>query len=192
MKKISVVISGMPCVGKTTAADVIAKRFGLVHLAGGDMLKEMAIERGYTPSGSDWWDKEEGMTFLSERRSNPEFDREVDKRLTSKVKSGGVVVTSYTVPWLCKQGLKLWFDASPDTRASRLAGRDAISKTRARKIIRQRDERNRRLYKRIYKIDFGKDLSVFNYIIDTEEMTKKQVAETAANLVKTYHDAKQS
>ena len=182
----------MPCVGKTTAADVIAKKFELVHLAGGDMLKEMAIERGYSPSGSDWWDKEEGMNFLRERRSNPEFDREVDKRLTSKVQSGGVVVTSYTVPWLCKQGLKLWFDASPDTRAIRLAGRDSITKIRARKIIKQRDERNRRLYKRIYKIDFGRDLSVFNYIVDTEEMTKKQVAETAANLVKTYYNARKS
>ena len=58
-KKLAVIISGMPSVGKTTAADEIAKRFHLKHLAGGDMLKQIAFERGYRPSGSDWWDTPE-------------------------------------------------------------------------------------------------------------------------------------
>lgn len=189
-KKISVVISGMPSVGKTTAANVIAKRFDLVHIAGGDMLKEMAIEKGYRPSGPAWWDGEEGMAFLAERRSDPRFDMEVDERLISYVRSGGVVITSYTVPWLCKEGLKLWFEASPEARAKRLAGRDNISLGRAREIISERDAQNIRLYSKLYDIRFGKDYEVFNYVLNTESMDAKQVSEAAAELVADYERSK--
>jgi CMP/dCMP kinase len=182
-KKISVVISGMPCVGKTTAADIIAKRFHLVHLAGGDMLKQIAIEKGYKPSGSDWWDEKEGMEFLKERSANPEFDKEVDRRLIQRIKEGGVVVTSYTVPWICDDGLKMWFDASRKTRARRLANRDSISLAKALKIVKDRDLKNQRLYKKLYGIEFGKDLSVFNFVIDTENITAGEVASAALKIV---------
>lgn len=178
------IISGMPSVGKTTAADTIAKSFGLAHVAGGDMLKEMAIEEGYNPTGPDWWDSPAGMKFLKERNKNPKFDKEVDRRLINYIHKGGVVITSYTVPWLCKGGLKFWFAASPKVRAKRLAGRDGISFKLAYKIIRQRDAKNRRLYAKIYKIPYGKDLSVFNYVIDTEDLSAKQVASVARELVK--------
>jgi cytidylate kinase len=185
-RKISVVISGMPSVGKTTAADMIAKRFGLRHIAGGDMLKEMAIENGYHPSGSDWWDSKEGMKFLADRKKDSQFDLEVDRRLIEYVRKGGVVITSYTVPWLCPDGLKIWFEAPAKERAKRLAGRDTIGIRAAEGIIKERDRRNRKLYWDLYKMKFGKDLNVFNYVIDTKEMNAEQVAETAARLVDGY------
>ncbi|MDH2900992.1 MAG: nucleoside monophosphate kinase [archaeon] len=188
-KKIAVVISGMPSVGKTTAAEVISKRFRLAHIAGGDMLREMAIERGYDPEGPDWWDSREGMKFLAERSSDPKFDKEVDRKLIEYIRRGGVVITSYTIPWLCNDGLKIWFSASPRARAKRLAGRDRISFAPALKIINQRDARNRLLYSKLYKIEFGKDLSVFNYIIDTEDMTAREVVEAAARLVSDYKNS---
>ena len=188
-KKIAVIISGMPSVGKTTAAEVISKRFGLAHIAGGDMLREMAIERGYDPEGPDWWDSSEGMKFLAERSGDPKFDKEVDRKLIEHIRRGGVVITSYTVPWLCNDGLKMWFSASPKARAKRLAGRDRISFAAALKIIKQRDARNRMLYSKLYKIEFGKDISVFNYIIDTEDMTAREVVEAAARLVSDYKNS---
>jgi CMP/dCMP kinase len=189
-RRISVIISGMPSVGKTTAAKIIARKFALNHIAGGDMLKQMAIERGYKPSGADWWDTDDGMKFLSERKMNPNFDREVDRRLIQGVKRGGVVVTSYPIPWLCKSGLKLWFKASQKTRAKRLAGRDSISFRRALSIVKVRDVQNKKLYKKLYGIDFGEDLSIFNFIIDTERLNARQVASMSMKLVAEYADKK--
>ncbi len=184
--RISVIISGMPSAGKTTAADIIAKKFRLSHLAGGDMLKQMAVDRGYKPSGSDWWDTTEGMRFLLERSHNPDFDREVDRRLIERVKRGGVVVTSYPIPWIYEDGLKLWFDASQKTRAKRLAGRDSIPFSSALRTIRQRDSQNRNLYRKLYGIRFGQDLSVFNFKIDTEDISADEVARLSAELVSNY------
>ncbi|MHB8699950.1 MAG: cytidylate kinase family protein [Nitrososphaerales archaeon] len=179
-------ISGMPSVGKTTAAKAIADKFTLRLLAGGDMLKEIAIERGYALSGSEWWDGEEGMRFLSERKNNPDFDREVDRRLIENVKGGGVVITSYTVPWICDAGLKIWFGATQNTRARRLAGRDQVPFQIALKIVRHRDSQNRKLYKNLYGIKFGTDLSIFNYVIDTDNLSAKEVAAAACELVRRY------
>lgn len=186
-KKLAVIISGMPSVGKTTAADEIAKRFHLKHLAGGDMLKQIAFERGYRPSGSDWWDTPEGMKFISERKKNPEFDKEVDRMLADHINRGGVVITSYSMPWLSpNDGLKLWFDASQTTRASRLAGRDSISKTKALDIIRRRDRENKRLYKKLYGIEFGRDMTPFNFRIDTNDLSAAEVAKAACAIVEAY------
>ncbi len=178
----------MPSVGKTTAAIVIAKKFGLRHLAGGDLLKQMAAEQGYKPSGPDWWDTEEGMRFLSARQNNPDFDKEVDKRLIERIKLGGVIVTSYPIPWICNDGLRLWFAASQKTRAKRLAGRDSITLKEAIKIISRRDKQNRKLYLDLYGIEFGRDLSVFNFEVDTENLSADEVAMIAVRLVKEYQE----
>ncbi len=186
-KKISVIISGMSSVGKTTAADAIAKKYRLKHIAGGDLLKQMAIERGYSPSGSDWWDTQEGMKFLSERNQDPEFDKEVDHRLAQYIRKGNVVITSYSMPWLAKDdGLKVWFEASQKNRAVRLAGRDSIDESRARDIIKQRDRQNKRIYKKLYGIRFGEDLSPFHYVIDTNDLSAREVAQAACKLVGEY------
>lgn len=173
----------MPSVGKTTAAESIAQKFGLKHLAGGDMLKQMAYDRGYKPSGAEWWDSKEGMAFLSERRSNPNFDKEVDRLLIKHIHRGGVVVTSYPVPWIAERGLKIWFHASQSTRAARLAGRDHFSKRKALAIIKKRDIQNESLYKKLYGIRFGVDLSPFNFLIDTEKLSAKDVANASCKLI---------
>lgn len=187
-RRISIVISGMPSVGKTTAAETIAKKFGLKHVAGGDMLKLMAYERGYKPSGSEWWDTKEGMKFLSERKRNPDFDKEVDRRLAEHMRKGRVVITSYSIPWIYKKGLKLWFHAPQKIRALRLAGRDMISAKKALAIIRKRDSENKLLYRKLYKIRFGEDLSPFNFIIDTQNVGAEEVARIACKLVSEYSD----
>jgi len=49
----SIIISGPPAIGKTTIAKGLAKEFGLTHLSGGDILKELAEEEGFDTKGDD-------------------------------------------------------------------------------------------------------------------------------------------
>ena len=83
----AIILCGMPAVGKTTVARILATKLGLKLIGGGDILKEIALEEGYNAVGDDWWDTEEGMKFMQERTGSPEFDREVDRRLLAKAHS---------------------------------------------------------------------------------------------------------
>ncbi|MFQ5940374.1 MAG: (d)CMP kinase [Nitrososphaerales archaeon] len=168
---LSIIISGLPAVGKTTVASALASKFNLKQYSGGDVLKEMAVATGYTMSGEDWWDTEQGIKFLAERKSNPDFDKKVDSKLVQAANQGGVVITSYTLPWLANNAVKLWLKGSKNNRAKRMASRDNIVYEEALKIIAMRDAENKKLYFDLYKIKFGEDLSVFDYVINTDQLS---------------------
>lgn len=181
----SIVISGLPAVGKTTVAEAIASKFNMRYYSGGDILKELAISRGYRIAGNDWWDREQGMSFLAERESNPEFDKQVDEYLLALVKKGNVVVTSYTLPWLASYDdvVKIYLKGSREKRAARMAIRDNLTYDEALQVIAIRDERNKRLYKNLYNIDICNDLTVFDFVINTDGLSASSVIDIACVIV---------
>ncbi len=173
----ALILSGMPAAGKTATAQEISKKTGVSMAGGGDVLKEMARERGYSVTDEDWWDTPDGIKFLRERELNPDFDKEADRRMIEKIERGNIVVTSYTMPWLSERGVKVWLEASKDTRTKRMALRDSIPIDRAREIVSVRDRENYELYKKMYGIELGVDMKPFNIIIDVNNKTQEQVAE---------------
>ena len=114
----SIVVSGPPAIGKTTVAKGLAQEFNLKHLSGGDILKKIASEQGFSSSGDDWWDTKDGMKFLEQRKENSEFDKKVDEKLIQLFEQGEVVITSYTLPWLTDNGIKLWLDGTVENAQS--------------------------------------------------------------------------
>jgi len=182
--KKSVIISGPPAIGKTTVAKGLAKEFGLTYLGGGDILKDLAKEQGFQTGGDDWWDTPDGMKFLNQRSENPEFDKKVDEKLKELFLKGGVVITSYTLPWLVKDGIKIWLGGSLKNSALRMKKRDNMAEKKALEIVKTRYEKNKKLYKKLYNFDFGDDLSVFDKIINTDELDAKKVLEIAKSTVK--------
>ncbi len=173
----AIILCGMPAVGKTTVARIIADRLKLPLVGGGDILKEIAMEDGYNAVGDDWWDTKEGMKFMEERRGSPEFDKEVDRRLLAKTRKGDVVITSYTLPWLAKDGVKVWLSGTKKSRSERMARRDTSTPAHCAKVIEERDRENYALYKKLYGIEFGKDLSPFNLVVGTDEVPAEKVAD---------------
>ncbi|MDG6914716.1 MAG: cytidylate kinase family protein [Nitrososphaerota archaeon] len=180
----AIILCGMPAVGKTTVAKMIASRLGLKLVGGGDILKEIALEEGYNAVGDDWWDTGEGMRFMQERKGSPEFDKEVDRRLLAKARTGDVVMTSYTLPWLSKHGVKVWLSGSKGSRAQRMAKRDSSSPEECAKVIDARDGENNALYRKLYGIDFGNDLSPFDIVVGTDGVPAAEVAESVLKQLK--------
>ena len=161
----SIVVSGLPAIGKTTVAKGLASEFSLQYLSGGDILKELASEQGFSSDGNDWWDTEEGMQFLNQRKDNPEFDKKVDDRLKTLFQNGGVVITSYTLPWIADGGIKIWLSGTLENSAKRMQSRDNLTEINALDIVKKRFNENKLIYKNLYNFEFGDDLSVFDGII---------------------------
>lgn len=188
MSRFSVVISGWPAVGKTTMASELAKEFGLVTYNGGDILKMLAHEKGYSGATSrgDWWDTPEAKKFMEERKRDPTFDKKVDERLAQILKKESAVITSYTLPWLVKDDgiIKFWLKGSPRNRAERMANRDGITAEEAEKIVSLRDAENVKIYKNLYGFSFGEDLSVFDYALNTDRLALDALIEVSKLIVR--------
>ena len=180
----SIVISGPPAVGKTTVAKGLAEEFQLTYLSGGDVLKKMAKEHGFDSEGDDWWDTEEGMKFLAQREENYEFDKKLDEKLTSLFNQGSMVITSYTLPWLVKNGIKIWLEGSHASSTKRMQTRDNMSSDEAYEVTKERFDKNKVLYKKLYDFDFGDDKSVFDVIINTNNLTAQQVIDVTKETVR--------
>ena len=170
--------------GKTTIAKGIAEEFGLTHLSGGDILKELAEEKGFKTGGDDWWDTQEGMNFLSQRQENSEFDKKVDDKLKKHFLDGNVVITSYTLPWLVEGGVKIWLEGSKENSAQRMTTRDNLSKDNALEIVQKRYQENKKIYKALYGFEFGEDLSLFDKVIETNGLNASQVLDIAKTVVR--------
>jgi len=179
------VISGWPAVGKTTMAVELAKKFNLKLYSGGDILKMLAGAKGYSTSRDDWWDTGEAKRFMEERKSDPSFDNQVDKKLIQIIKNGNSVITSYTLPWLMKEDriIKFWLKASQENRARRMANRDNISYNKAKKVIQIRDGENMKIYKNLYGFNFGEDLKVFDFCLNTDILSLNSLIEVSKSII---------
>ena len=177
-EKIVICICGMTGCGKSTVAKRLAEKYGLRYVSGGDALKDLAADEGYEVGGRGWWESDEGMRFFEERMDDFEFDRRVDAKLLEQAREGRVVLDSWTMPWLFDGGFKVWLETSEDARASRLAGRDGMPAEDALKVLREKDERTRSIYEKLYGFTLGEDFSPFDMIFDVSLLGADEVFET--------------
>lgn len=180
----AIIISGQAASGKTTLAELLSEKLKLPVIGGGDILKEMAVDRGYKPGGNNWWDSNDGIKFLKERETNSDFDKEVDRRLLQKIHHGNIVVTSWTTPWISTEGFKIWLNADTKHRAQRMAKRDSSEPGETLAAMKIRDEENYKLYKNLYNIEFGRDKTPFDMVIDTDKISATEVAEMVIKKLK--------
>jgi len=176
-KKLVICICGMAGSGKSTLAKRIAQHYGLKYSSGGDALKAVALEMGYSVSEKGWWETEEGLRFLEERSRNPEIDRRVDQKQLEWAEEGGIVFDSWAIPWLLKGGFKVWLEASETVRARRVAKRDNLTIKEALKFLREKEAMTKKIYKSLYGFSLGEDLSPFHLIIDVNFLSKDEVFE---------------
>jgi cytidylate kinase len=56
------------------------------------------VETGYSTERDNWWDTPEAKKFMAERKSDPSFDKKVDKKLAEIVRKGGAVINRIDLP----------------------------------------------------------------------------------------------
>jgi len=95
-----------------------------------------------------------------------------------------MVITSYTVPWLIKDGIRIWLEGSHASSTKRMQSRDSMSPEDAYEITKERFDKNKALYKKLYDFEFGEDKSVFDLIINTDNLTAQQVIDVTQETVR--------
>ncbi len=191
-KNIVLCVSGMAGCGKSTVAKRIAEKYNLRYFSGGDALKALAVEAGYKPMDRGWWEGEEGMKFLKKRAQDSSFDRKVDEKLLEWAKQGNVVLDSWTMPWLLKEGFKIWLEATPEERARRIAKRDRISIEKALAALKEKDAKTKAIYKELYGFDLGEDYSPFDLVLDVSLLSSEEVFRTLSLVIdKSYLGAQE-
>jgi CMP/dCMP kinase len=174
-KRIVVCVSGMAGTGKSTLAKKLAQKYRLRHYSGGDALKELAAEEGYTTSGPGWWESSEGLSFLEKRGKDEKFDKAVDDKLLENARQGNVLLDSWTMPWLLPYGFKIWLSASVEKRAERIVKRDKITFKEALEVIKEREGKTKAIYQRLYSFALGEDLTPFHLVLDTDNLSADEV-----------------
>jgi cytidylate kinase len=182
-KKTVICISGMAGTGKSTLSKKLAEKYHLSCYSGGDALKELANAEGYNTSRQGWWESPEGLKFLSERTNNPKFDKAVDEKLIEYAQQGNVLLDSWTMPWLLKDCFKIWLLASPEKRAERVAERDKITFDEALKVLKEKEDTTKAIYKKLYGFSLGEDLAPFDLILDTDNLSADQVFEVLCKVI---------
>jgi CMP/dCMP kinase len=182
-KKIVICISGMAGTGKSTLSQKLAEKYNLKCYSGGDALKELAKAEGYDVSRQGWWESTEGLNFLKERVIDPKFDKAVDAKLLEYAQQGNVLLDSWTMPWLLKEGFMIWLMASIEKRAARVAERDKITVNEAFKVLEEKEDRTKAIYKKLYGFVLGEDFAPFDLVLDTDNLNAEDVFDVLCRVI---------
>lgn len=182
-RSVVICISGLAGTGKSTVARKLAKEFCLKYYSGGDALKALASDEGYDTSKPGWWESPVGLEFLMQRQGDSKFDEAIDRRLLEYAKQGNVLFDSWTMPWLVKDGFKVWLLASLEKRAERVAKRDGLSVQEALDVLKEKEERTRAIYEKLYGFSLGEDFNPFDMILDTEKLDAAEVFQILCQVI---------
>ena len=182
-KKPVICISGMAGTGKSTLSKKLAEKYNLRCYSGGDALKDLAASEGYDVTSQGWWESPAGLNFLNERINDPKFDKLVDAKLLDYAQQGNVLLDSWTMPWLLKDGFKIWLMASLEKRAARVAVRDNITVEEAFKVLKAKEDRTKAIYKKLYGFSLDEDFAPFDLVLDTDNLNAQDVFEVLCKVI---------
>ncbi|MFB6114312.1 MAG: (d)CMP kinase [Halodesulfurarchaeum sp.] len=153
-----ITISGPIGSGKSTVATSLAEDLGYDHVSGGDIFRDLADERGYTP-----------LEFNKLAEEDDSIDRDLDRRLReTAARRDDLILESRLAGWMAGEyaDLKFWFDAPEEIRARRVADREDRDVETAISEMRARAESESKRYFEYYGIDF-EDRSIYDLSLNT-------------------------
>ncbi|MDO8647665.1 MAG: AAA family ATPase [Candidatus Diapherotrites archaeon] len=170
----NLIIGGMSGSGKSTQVKLLAQKFKMKPIFTSKLFRELQKQDLQT---NGFWEKQGGTKFLQQRLNNLSADKAFDKKLLEISAKGNFVMDSWTMPWLMDKDsmVAVWLEASPETRAKRVAKRNKQTQEEVLKAIKEKEELSKRIYYQAYGIKFGEDLKPFSIVLNTDNLSEKKV-----------------
>ena len=163
-----ITMSGTPGSGKTTVARLLSAQLRLPHIYAGDLFRQAARDRGLSL---------EAFNRLAE--GDHSIDRELDARMAEYVRQGGSILEGRLAGFLAEQeqadALKVWVTASEETRARRVAGREASDWRTVLEQNRVRQRSDTKRYHDIYGFDLS-DTAIYDVILESDNTSPEDLA----------------
>lgn len=177
-----IIIFGFSGSGKSTVANIVGKKLGLrvIHSSGilRDLYADKKLDLSKTRYARGFWETKKGVLFLKKRlKEEKPLDLILDKILVKELGKNNLVVDCWSMPWIYDGGIKIYLETSCAVRAGRVSGRGKISPSQAKDMIMTKDNDTIGLIKRLYGIDIKKKLNIFDMVVNTDNLNKKEVAD---------------
>lgn len=175
MKRV-ITIGGLHGTGKSSVADIVAKRFGLKRVSAGVIFRELAKKRGLTL---------EEFSIVAE--DDESIDRELDALLKTTAMKGNVLLDGQLAGWMAGDyaNFKILLTASVDARVKRIAERDEVSLEHARRETLNREKSERERYLEFYGVDIS-DQSIYDLVLNTEKYDLQGVIKVLTTAIETF------
>ena len=164
-KNIKIAISGRSGCGNSTISKMVSGTLGLSFI--NFTFRSLAEER-----------KIDLKTMLDLAANDDSVDREVDTRQVQlAIESNGCVLGSRLAIWMLKEAdLKVYLEANPLTRASRITNREGGSLEEIAAFTAERDRQDHGRYLRIYGIDTD-NYGFADLIINTDNFNPQEITD---------------
>jgi predicted cytidylate kinase len=164
---VRILLSGLSGTGSTTAARRIAADLGLRYVYGGQIFRNLAVERGVSLE-----DLVEGL------EQDPELEREIDQRLIAEGRGDdNILIESRTIGWLFPRDIpayRVWLTCDLKERLRRVQHRE--NNPRSPEHLLRREASDNRRYAALYGIH-SDDYSPFDLVLDTTYLSVDRVVE---------------
>src|SRR5437660_8271175 len=128
-------LSGLSGTGSTTAAKRIAADFGLTYVYGGQIFRNLAVERGIS------------LEELAESlEHDQETEREIDRRLIVEARMDDTLIEGRTIGWIFPrdvEALRVWLTCDLEERLRRVEARENHPRSRENLLRREAADNHR-------------------------------------------------
>lgn len=174
MKKEIITISGFPGSGKSSTAELVAKKLDFTRFSSGDFMRKIALEMNIS---------------LNELNLQAQTNNTIDKKIDDEVKKAGemqkIVIDSRLAFHWIPESFKVYLDLAPEIAKKRIMEdleknilrRQSENSSSVEEIygkIVSRLESEKKRYKELYNVDHT-DKNNFDLIIDTNKNNLEQV-----------------
>jgi len=171
-----ITLSGLHGTGKTTYAKTLSKIFNLRHISAGILFRQIAAEKGISISE---------LTQISSR--NDKIDQLIDDKTRMEAEKGNVIIDGLLAGWIALNftDIKLYLTTLDNIRFSRIATRENITITKARKLTLFREEIEKKRFIKYYNINID-NLTIYDLILNTELLSIESNVILMKNFIQEY------